>query len=169
MRFKSTLLGLVIGAVLAAGSAQAALIASGSQSFDKDNLLIYGDTFTSSVSSSNAVLDVLFTPTTKGNLNSLLFGLFDHNTNDWLVFDAFAGNEGFTKDGNRKTGFSYSFDDLTVTNGHSYTFGLLGFGKKYTGDFSYTLTNPVPEPETYALMGLGLAALIARRRKAGKK
>ena len=168
MRFKPTLLGLVIGAVLAAGSAQAALISSGTQNFDHDYLLTYGDSFTSWESTTNAVLDVLFTPTVQGSVNTLLFGLYDHSANDFVVLDAFAGNQGFTKDGNRKTGFAYSFNDLTITSGHNYTFGVLGLGNQYTGDFSYSLTNPVPEPETYALMGLGLAALIARRRKATK-
>nr|WP_255987334.1 PEP-CTERM sorting domain-containing protein [Chitinolyticbacter albus] len=168
MRFKPTLLGLVIGAMLAAGGAQASLISSGTQSYGQDYLLTYGDSFTSSESTTSAVLDVLFTPTVQGSVNTLLFGLYDHNDNDFLVFEGFGGNLGFTKDGNRKTGFAYSFNDLTITSGHNYTFGVLGLGNQYSGDFSYTLTNPVPEPETYALMGLGLAALIARRRKASK-
>ncbi|HSC81257.1 MAG TPA: PEP-CTERM sorting domain-containing protein [Chitinolyticbacter sp.] len=167
MRFKPTLLGLVIGAMMAAG-AQASVISSGTQSYGQDYFLTYGDSFTSSESTTSAVLDVLFTPTVQGSVNTLLFGLYDHNANDFVVFEGFGGDQGFTKDGTRKTGFAYSFNDLTITSGHNYTFGVLGLGSNYSGDFSYTLTNPVPEPETYALMGLGLAALIARRRKASK-
>jgi hypothetical protein len=43
--------------------------------------------------------------------------------------------------------------------------GLATSGYKGTGTLTVNAV-PVPEPETYALMGLGLVALLARRRKA---
>ncbi|UXY14622.1 FxDxF family PEP-CTERM protein [Chitiniphilus purpureus] len=70
---------------------------------------------------------------------------------------------------------AYAFDGSTGSTDHQ--FSNLAAGDYYykvngviTGTLGgqYVLTStiaPVPEPETYALMGLGLAGLIAARRK----
>ncbi|GAA5785814.1 hypothetical protein GCM10007860_10710 [Chitiniphilus shinanonensis] len=166
MRLPQTLIALAVGAVFAA-SANAAVVSSGSQSFSHDSFLLFGDSFTSSFTTNDAVLDVDFSPTVNGSLSNVLLGLFDVTAGNFLAFNSFSST-GFLHDGPRKVGFDYSFDDLSLVNGHNYLFGVLALGNDYSGTFSYTLTSPVPEPETYALMGLGLAALIARRRKAGK-
>ncbi|QLI83259.1 PEP-CTERM sorting domain-containing protein [Chitinibacter fontanus] len=61
-----------------------------------------------------------------------------------------------------------SFDTYFYVNGHNYanlpnTFANVALnGLGVTVD---TIAAPVPEPETYALMGLGLLGLIAARRR----
>ena len=65
-----------------------------------------------------------------------------------------------------------------VTNGGTFYAAIGGLGEDFSqaggNNFAYRLNlsntvAPVPEPETYALMGLGLLGLLARRRKATKK
>ncbi|UXY14420.1 PEP-CTERM sorting domain-containing protein [Chitiniphilus purpureus] len=166
MRFSRSLIALAVGTLLA-GAANANVIASGDKTFNDDSLLLFGDSFTSSVTANNAILNLSFTRTTDGPLSSLTFGLIDETTKKVVALKNFS-SEGFIYEGGKKVGFDYSFADLSITGGHNYALGLLGWGKDYSGTFSYSLTTPVPEPETYALMGLGLAALIARRRKQSK-
>jgi hypothetical protein len=74
-------------------------------------------------------------------------------------------NDDFTSIGN--AGFT-----ATLATGITYYAVTTGFANTDAG--AYTLTiNPIPEPETYALMGLGLAGLAGviaakRRQKAGE-
>nr|WP_047393395.1 FxDxF family PEP-CTERM protein [Chitinibacter sp. ZOR0017] len=55
--------------------------------------------------------------------------------------------------------FSNSFDAKK-----NYKFVFNGFTPNYEGKFTYSVA-AVPEPETYALMGLGLVGLLAARRR----
>jgi hypothetical protein len=70
-------------------------------------------------------------------------------------------------------GFNVSGFTQTLTAGTTYFHVVTGFGNANFGAFSVTIGGPgvitvVPEPSTYAMMGLGLLAvggLIARRRR----
>jgi hypothetical protein len=59
-----------------------------------------------------------------------------------------------------------SFTQIIRTDGQNYmpgNFGMLnGYGDNAAG---FAPMAPVPEPETYALMGLGLVGLLATRRR----
>ena len=61
------------------------------------------------------------------------------------------------------SGFTY-----TLTAGTAYIFVTTGFGNADFGTYTNTITGPavlaVPEPQTYALMALGLVAMGLRRR-----
>ncbi|GAB7127514.1 hypothetical protein JCM19000A_20210 [Silvimonas sp. JCM 19000] len=65
-----------------------------------------------------------------------------------------------------------SYLGVTFDPGAVYTYVLKGTGAGYLNQGNFSLgifavgagpTAPVPEPETYALMGLGLVALVAAR------
>ncbi|KPC55311.1 PEP-CTERM sorting domain-containing protein [Amantichitinum ursilacus] len=58
--------------------------------------------------------------------------------------------------------FTAGTDDLDLALG--FNLGSLGAGQSVTLAYDYTLA-AVPEPETYAMMGLGLVALMAARKK----
>ncbi|WP_373277231.1 FxDxF family PEP-CTERM protein [Deefgea rivuli] len=62
--------------------------------------------------------------------------------------------------------FNGSFAENQSIAAGNYTFGFSGKLSNGTASFSYnTVTAPVPEPETYALMGIGLMGLLAARRR----
>ncbi|QZA82040.1 FxDxF family PEP-CTERM protein [Deefgea piscis] len=52
----------------------------------------------------------------------------------------------------------------TFAANKNYKFQFNGFSTNYVGNLNYTVA-AVPEPETYALMGLGLIGLLAARRR----
>ncbi|GAB7126900.1 hypothetical protein JCM19000A_14070 [Silvimonas sp. JCM 19000] len=58
--------------------------------------------------------------------------------------------------------FTSGTDDLDLALG--FNLGTLAAGQSVTLAYDYTLA-AVPEPETYAMMGLGLVALLAARKK----
>ncbi len=68
----------------------------------------------------------------------------------------------------KKGSWQFSFDDL-VASGGNYRLSLAGSiypNTNYTGSYLYQLSiTAVPEPETFAMMGLGIAALLLRRRR----
>jgi hypothetical protein len=54
-------------------------------------------------------------------------------------------------------------------NGYMFSSDVINMTTGETGNVA-SLANPIPEPETYAMMlaGLGLMGFMARRRKYGK-
>lgn len=58
---------------------------------------------------------------------------------------------------------SFLFSNTFATN-KNYKFQFNGFSSNYAGNLNYSVA-AVPEPETYALMGLGLVGLLAARRR----
>lgn len=66
--------------------------------------------------------------------------------------------------GGQALGFS-SVSDSSISLG--YDLGDIADGQSISFGYSYTFANPVPEPETYAMLlaGLGLMGFMARRRQ----
>ena len=66
----------------------------------------------------------------------------------------------------QSVGFSTLADDSISL---AYDIGTIGLGQTVSLGYNYTFsqTNPIPEPETYAMLlaGLGLMGVVARRRK----
>ncbi|XZG71669.1 FxDxF family PEP-CTERM protein [Chitinibacteraceae bacterium HSL-7] len=161
----------VIAALLASAGAQAALMPGDSVTKNKGGL---GEDF-SFISAAFALgadtpIDGTFSLIRKngngGWINSLSAELFTKQGSTWV-----------------STGFSQLFD----LSGTGFKMGTAGFdwtsagqsfgagayrfvfsgdtSNNWAGKLNYSVTAPVPEPETYALMGLGLAALVAARRR----
>ena len=66
--------------------------------------------------------------------------------------------------GGQAFGFA-SNSDSSISLG--YSLGDLADGSSVSFGYTYTFANPVPEPETYAMLlaGLGLVGFMVRRRK----
>ena len=59
----------------------------------------------------------------------------------------------------------YSYMTVAQFGGAPYVFGPFTRGRDERNAFSFAQLKPVPEPETYALMLLGLAGVGALRRR----
>jgi hypothetical protein len=121
-----------------------------------------------------------FTVDVAGEYSFLLTGAFNYDTVTLLYENSFDPSDVQT---NLVTG---SDDDVTyntssfsaeLTVGTTYTFVATGYDDASFGAYSLTIGGPgtptvsaVPEPATYAMLGLGLAAVgfTTRRRKAQK-
>jgi hypothetical protein len=121
-----------------------------------------------------------FTVDVDGEYSFLLTGTYGTDTVTLLYENSFDPTDVTT---NFVTG---SDDDVTLntssfaaelTAGTTYTFVATGYTNTDFGKYSVTIEGPglasvsaVPEPSTYAMLGLGLAAIgfTARRRKAQK-
>lgn len=109
---------------------------------------------------SNLTMDLASVKTKGLNLGAYTATLFNKTTSavvDWSADIWFQAGK-YTS--------SYTFENLTSG---SYVLSLTTLANsKLTVGFSAAtvpVTAPVPEPETYALMGLGLLGLLAARRK----
>nr|WP_027469072.1 FxDxF family PEP-CTERM protein [Deefgea rivuli] len=95
---------------------------------------------------------------TEQKTNNVGKGTFDFLSVKLLEGNKVIGTQFFDKDNG-----SFLFNNTFLAN-KNYKFQFNGFSSNYIGNVNYTVA-AVPEPETYALMGLGLVGLLATRRR----
>ncbi|MBM5572360.1 PEP-CTERM sorting domain-containing protein [Deefgea chitinilytica] len=113
------------------------------------------DSFTFKVNDNSPILFSFFADPAKkntGTINSLKLTLLNGKS-----------KVGDTQTFNSSTG-SFLFSGDTFASNKNYKFRIDGLSTDFRGDLNYTVA-AVPEPETYALMGMGLVGLLAARRR----
>ena len=131
----------------------------------------FGTDFTFSIANQSTLsgtLNLLKTANLRTALQSLSASLSQETApGSWTT--VWSDSAQFTKT-QAKGSWFFNFDDLPVSSG-KYRLTLDGSvypNVNYSGTYLYQLSiAAVPEPETYALMGLGMAALLLRRRRKG--
>jgi len=121
-----------------------------------------------------------FTVDVSGEYSFLLTGTFNTDTVTLLYENSFDPSDvqtNFIVGSDDDVTFNTSSFAAELTAGTTYTFVATGYDNPSFGEYSVTIGGPglatvsaVPEPATYAMLGLGLAAVgfTARRRKAQK-
>ena len=180
MRQRFALAAVAAAALFAASSASAAFYVddtTGSPTFDRpyydfsgvspNGLGVAYDTFSFSVDTAGTYTFRSLALPISDPWDNFLFlyeGSFDPNN---VLVNGIAGNDDFNSNIGR-SGF-----DVTLATGVAYTLVTTGFGADDFGRYLNIIrgpgeiTAPVPEPETYAMMLAGLAAIgfLARRRQ----
>ncbi|KAF0815381.1 hypothetical protein IGB42_00462 [Andreprevotia sp. IGB-42] len=156
MRFANTLAKTVVASLLLAAASLSHAAYSKSFSSDQHTLFAF-DTFSSSTP---FTLSYSATPSVAGGQLESLFGVLflmsPTGTGQSLVSQVFSPGA---------QSFSGSFF-IPEAGTYSYAFSL-NKNSDWLGSFNLNVA-PVPEPETVALMGIGLmGVLLARRRKRG--
>ncbi|WP_288841345.1 FxDxF family PEP-CTERM protein [uncultured Deefgea sp.] len=100
---------------------------------------------------------ILFSFFTEQKANNVGKGTFD-----WLSVKLLEGSKVISTQFFGTTG-QFLFSNTFSAN-KNYKFQFNGISSNYTGNLNYTVT-AVPEPATYALMGLGLIGLLTARRR----
>lgn len=180
MQARFALTALAAAALFAATNASAAFYVentTGSPTFDRpfadfsgvspNGLGVAYDTFSFSVDTAGTYIFRSFALPISSPWDNFLFlyeGSFDPGN---ALVNGIAGNDDFNGTIGR-AGF-----DVTLATGVAYTLVTTGFGADDFGRYVNVIrgpgeiTAPVPEPETYAMMLAGLAAIgfLARRRR----
>jgi hypothetical protein len=180
MRQRFALAAVAAAALFAASSASAAFYVddtTGSPTFDRpfadfsglspNGLGVAYDTFSFSVDTAGTYTFRSFALPISGPWDNFLFLYEDSFDPNNALVNGIAGNDDFNSNIGR-SGF-----DITLATGVAYTLVTTGFGADDFGRYLNIIrgpgeiTAPVPEPETYAMMLAGLAAIgfLARRRQ----